>query len=58
MHSRTIHFRILNNRMFLVKTRDFLDGNCAKCRELCVAFRKKCVLELQFEYKAGILLVV
>lgn len=41
-----------------VKTRDFLHENCAKCKELCVVFRKKCVLELQFEYKAGIVLVV
>ena len=58
VHSRAIYFRILNDRVFLVKTRDFLHENCAKCRELCVVFWKKCVLELQFECKAGIVLVV
>ena len=48
----------LNGSVFLVKTRDFLHENCAKSRELCVVFCKKCVLEVQFECKAGIVLVV
>ena len=41
VHSRKINFRILNDSVFLVKTRDFLHENCAKCRELCVVFWKK-----------------
>ena len=48
----------LNGSVFLVKTRDFLHENCAKCRKLCVVFKKKCVLELQFESKARIVFVV
>ncbi len=48
----------LNGSVFLVKTRYFLHENCAKSRELCVVFWKKCVLELQFECKAGTVLVV
>ncbi len=38
----------LNGSVFLVKTRYFLHDNCAKSRELCVVFWKKCALELQF----------
>ncbi len=49
----------LNGSVFLVKTRYFLHENCAKSRELCVVFWKKdCVLGLQFECKAGTVLVV
>ncbi len=32
----------LNGSVFLVKTRYFLHENCAKSRELCVVFWKKC----------------
>jgi len=38
--------------VFLVKTRDSLHENCAKCREFV------CSILLQFECKAGIVLVV
>ncbi len=48
----------LNGSVFFVKTRYFLHENCAKSRELCVVFWKKCVLELQFECKAGTVLVI
>ncbi len=48
----------LNGSVFLVKTRLILHENCAKSRELYVVFWKKCVLELQFECKAGTVLVV
>jgi len=48
----------LNGSVFLVKTRYFLHENCAKSREFVCSVLKTCVLELQFECKAGIVLVV
>ena len=58
MHSSANNFRILNDNVFSVKTRDFLHENVAKWRKMFAVFSKKCVLELQFECKAGIVLIV